>query len=87
MHTWLYRGNALFTAASTTLAGLCILATLTDLAHPSNPQIQRPFVSVEGLQVRQSTASLRFSAAATGLNNLQSCWLERLSSRGCAPYF
>ncbi|KAK9798567.1 hypothetical protein WJX73_009480 [Symbiochloris irregularis] len=50
MHTWLYRGNALFTAASTTLAGLCILATLTDLAHPSNPQIQRPFVSVEGLQ-------------------------------------
>lgn len=70
MHTWLYRGNALFTAASTTLAGLCILATLTDLAHRSNPEVQRPFVSVEGLQVRQGLA---LSKLCFSLSDLREC--------------
>ena len=51
MHTALYRANALFTMASTTLGALCVLATLTDMVRPTSPQVSRPVVVIEGLQV------------------------------------
>ena len=50
MHTVLYRANALLTFAGTTLAVLCVLASLTDYFHKPEPQVDLKLASVERLQ-------------------------------------
>ncbi|KAK9814350.1 hypothetical protein WJX72_004371 [[Myrmecia] bisecta] len=49
MHTCWYRANALFTFASTVLAVLCILCTLSDQVHRSNPGVQVDLAGFDGL--------------------------------------
>ena len=52
MHTWYYRLNALLTLATTVLAGMCAVASLTEVLHKSNPQVTASVVQVDGLLVR-----------------------------------
>eukprot|EP00884_Botryococcus_braunii_P000715 jgi/Botrbrau1/10644/Bobra.53_2s0003.1 len=66
MHTWLYRSNALFTVASTTLGVMCILASLTDLIHQKPPVVKIYNVTIEGLEREygHDRAYIRVKAAA-----------------------
>ena len=52
MHTWYYRLNALLTFATTVLAVMCAVASLTEVFHKSQPSIREPVVNVDGLMVR-----------------------------------
>lgn len=49
MHTWYYRLNALLTLATTVLAGMCAVASLTEVLHKSNPQVTASLVQLDGL--------------------------------------
>ena len=51
MHTWYYRLNALLTVATTALAALCGLASLTDVLHSSEPVVLAHVHRVDGLSV------------------------------------
>ena len=51
MHTCLYRVNALFTVASTTLAVICAATALTDWSYTPNPSVDLKIKSFDGLQV------------------------------------
>ncbi len=51
MHTWYYRLNALLTLATTVLAGMCAVASLTEVLHKSHPQVSASVVQVDGLVV------------------------------------
>ena len=51
MHTYLYRVNALFTVASTTLAVICAATALTDWSYTPNPSVDLKVKSFDGLQV------------------------------------
>mmetsp|Transcript_47075 Transcript_47075/g.75361 ORF Transcript_47075/g.75361 Transcript_47075/m.75361 type:complete len:194 (-) Transcript_47075:516-1097(-) len=46
-HTFMHRVNSLFTFAGTVLAGMCVLATLTDQIHTSDPQVSVKVAMVE----------------------------------------
>jgi len=50
MHSFVYRLNALLTFAGSTLALMCILATLTDYIHPMNTDVDIKLARVERLQ-------------------------------------
>eukprot|EP00803_Ostreobium_quekettii_P001857 evm.model.scf_2975.1 EVM.evm.TU.scf_2975.1 scf_2975:2677-5001(-) len=47
MHSFWYRTNALLTFATTVLAGMCALASITDLFHPSDPEVSLELAKVE----------------------------------------
>lgn len=51
MHTWYYRLNALFTVATTVLAILCALASMTEIIHKSEPVVAAQLVRVDTLSV------------------------------------
>lgn len=57
MHTYLYRVNALFTVASTTLAVICAATALTDWSYTPNPSVDLKIKSYDGLQVSNSLLS------------------------------
>lgn len=71
MHTWYYRLNALLTFATTVLAVMCAVASLTEVFHKSHPIIRKPDVHIEGLMVgdrtRHSTEAAPYNAARTQL--------------------
>ena len=65
MHTWYYRLNALLTLATTVLAGMCAVASLTEVLHKSNPQVSASVVQVDGLLVRLMFLSENWKAWLT----------------------
>mmetsp|Transcript_37057 Transcript_37057/g.44799 ORF Transcript_37057/g.44799 Transcript_37057/m.44799 type:complete len:191 (-) Transcript_37057:499-1071(-) len=54
MHSFLYRANALLTFAGTTLAAMCILATISDGYHKQNITADVKLARVERLQGMES---------------------------------
>lgn len=59
MHTWYYRLNALLTFATTVLAVMCAVASLTEVFHESQPLIKEPVAHIDGLVVSH-LLSLRY---------------------------
>ena len=66
MHTWYYRLNALLTLATTVLAGMCAVASLTEVLHKSNPQVSASVVQVDGLLVRLMFLIVHFKSMVNG---------------------
>ena len=57
MHTWYYRLNALLTFATTVLAVMCAVASITEVLHASEPVVQEPIARIDGLAVRLVNAA------------------------------
>lgn len=58
MYTWYYRLNALLTFATTVLAVMCALASITEVVHKSNPLVKKPVIYMEGLTVSAISAMI-----------------------------
>ena len=56
MHTWYYRLNGLFTVATTVLACMCALASLTEILHRNSPVLDVTVHSIDALAVRFMTS-------------------------------